>query len=97
MAKAYWIGRVDVTDPERYKDYITTARPAMERYGARFIVRGGETKLVEGSARGRNVVIEFPSMQAALDCYASEEYQAARAIRLSVSEGEVIVIEGHEG
>jgi uncharacterized protein (DUF1330 family) len=39
MAKAYWIARVDIRDPERYKDYVTTARPAFEKHGARFLVR----------------------------------------------------------
>jgi hypothetical protein len=39
MAKAYWIARVDVRDAERYKDYVSTAKPAFERYGAKFLVR----------------------------------------------------------
>ncbi len=96
MAKTYWIARVDVKDPERYKDYIATAKPAFERHGARFLARGGEATPLEGQSRARNVIIEFPSMQAALDCYNSEEYQAAKAIRVTVADGEMILVEGIE-
>lgn len=97
MAKGYWIARVDVNDPERYKDYVSTAKPAFERYGAKFLVRGGEVNNLEGEPRARNVIIEFPSVKDALDCYNSEEYQAAKAIRLTVADAEMIVVEGYEG
>jgi len=94
MPKGYWIARIDVKDTERYKDYISTARPAFERYGANFLARGGAYHVLEGQARGRNVVIEFPSLQAAVDCYNSPEYQAAKAIRIAVADGEMLVVEG---
>jgi uncharacterized protein (DUF1330 family) len=94
MAKAYWIARVDVNDPEGYKAYIAGAGPAFAEYGARFLVRGGRTLAAEGQARSRNVVIEFPSYQAAVDCYNSAGYQAARAHRLRVSTGEIVILEG---
>ena len=94
MTKAYWIARVDVRDAERYKDYVATAKPAFERYGAKFIARGGAFTELEGHARARNVVIEFPSMQHAVDCYNSEEYQAAAKIRQEVADAEMVVVEG---
>ncbi|MCR9137001.1 MAG: DUF1330 domain-containing protein [Alphaproteobacteria bacterium] len=94
MAKAYWIARVDVNDTERYKDYVSTAKPAFERYGARFLARGGPFEVLEGPARKRNVVIEFPSMEMAVNCYNSDEYQAAKAIRTTVAEAEMLVVEG---
>ncbi|MFN4274182.1 MAG: DUF1330 domain-containing protein [Aliihoeflea sp.] len=97
MPKAYWIAHVDVRDPERYQDYVSGARPAFEKFGARFLARGGAYEAMEGKGRGRNVVIEFPSMQAALDCYNSAEYQAAKAIRQTVADAEMIVVEGYEG
>lgn len=97
MPKGYWIAHVDVRDPERYKDYVATARPAFEKYGARFLARGGAYEALEGKGRGRNVVIEFPSMQAARDCYHSAEYQAAKAIRITVADAEMVIVEGYEG
>jgi uncharacterized protein (DUF1330 family) len=94
MAKGYWIARVDVRDPERYKDYVATAKPAFEKYGANFLVRGGAYEAMEGKARARNVVIEFPTIQAARDCYNSPEYQAAKAIRVTVADAEMVLVEG---
>lgn len=94
MSKGYWIARVDVRDPERYKDYVAAAKPAFERYGANFLARGGKYQGMEGTARGRNVVIEFPSVEAALACYNSPEYQAAKAIRVTVADAEMVIVEG---
>ncbi len=97
MPKGYWIASIAVRDPERYKDYVATAAPAYVRHGAKFLVRGGAVHGEEGSPRKRNVVIEFPSVQAALDCYNSPEYTAAKAIRQSVSEGDIVIVEGFDG
>jgi uncharacterized protein (DUF1330 family) len=94
MAKGYWIARVDVRDPERYKDYVAAATPAFEKYGANFLARGGEHHRLEGQVRARNVVIEFPSLQAAYDCYHSPEYQIAAAIRQQIADAEMVVVEG---
>ena len=82
MAKGYWIARVDVRDAERYKDYVAAATPAFEKYGATFLARGGEYERLEGQVRARNVVIEFPSLQAAHDCYHSPEYQIADSVEV---------------
>jgi len=97
MPKGYWIARVDVQDPEQYKAYVAANAQPLSKYGARFIVRGGPFEAVEGASRSRNVVIEFPSYQAAVDCWNSPEYQAAVKLRRPVSAGEVVIIEGYEG
>ncbi|MEO0547886.1 MAG: DUF1330 domain-containing protein [Pseudomonadota bacterium] len=94
MAKGYWIARVDVKNPDGYPDYVATAKPAFERFGANFLARGGTAHSMEGDNRARNVVIEFPSVQHALDCYNSDEYQAAVKIRQSVADSELIIVEG---
>ena len=99
MAKTYWIARVDLNsdaDPEKYKKYVETAKPAFERHKAKFLARGGRTEVLEGKARARNVIIEFPSMEEALACYHSPEYTAARAIRQALSAGEFVLVEGVE-
>lgn len=97
MPKGYWVVRIDVSDPERYKAYVTANAEPFRKYGARFLVRGGKFENPEGSSRSRNVVLEFPSYQAALDCYRSPEYRAAIALRQPVSAGDVVIIEGYEG
>lgn len=94
MPKAYWIARVDVRDPEGYKDYVAAAKPAFEAHGARFLARGGTAEMAEGKGRARNVVIEFASMQQAHDCYHSAQYQLAAAIRQRYAEGEIVLVEG---
>lgn len=97
MAKGYWIVRVDITDPEQYKAYIAANAQPLAQYGGRFLVRGAPFENVEGTSRARNAVIEFPSYQAALDCYRSPGYQAAIALRRNVSTADLIIIEGYEG
>jgi len=95
--KGYWIGHVDITDPERYKDYIAANAVAFRKYGARFLVRNGTCEVPEGSLAGRrHVVIEFDSYEAAKACYDSPEYQAAIEIRREASTGDLVIIEGYE-
>lgn len=97
MSKGYWIARVDVADPEAYKAYVAANAEAFAKYGAKFIVRGGRYVTKEGTARARNVVIEFPSFEQAVACYESPEYQRALALRQPVSTADLIVVEGYDG
>jgi uncharacterized protein (DUF1330 family) len=94
MAKGYWIAHVSVRDPEGYKAYVAAAAGAFQKYGARMLARGGQYEQVEGRDRPRNVVIEFPTLEAAQECYHSPEYQAAKAIRSTLSEAEIVLVEG---
>jgi uncharacterized protein (DUF1330 family) len=97
MPKGYWIVRMDVRDPEKYKDYLAANAVAFKKYGARFLVRAGQFENPEGRTRQRNVVIEFPSYRAALDCWKSPEYEHALSIRRPISEGDIVIIEGYDG
>jgi uncharacterized protein (DUF1330 family) len=97
MPKGYWIVRVDIADPEGYKAYTTANAKPFAKYGARFLVRAGRYETVEGTSRARNAVIEFPSYQAALDCWRSAEYQEVMKLRTSISTADIVVIEGFEG
>jgi uncharacterized protein (DUF1330 family) len=97
MAKGYWIARLEITDQAKYDAYRAANGPAFKKYGGRFLVRGGAFETKEGEARSRNVVLEFPSYQAALDCYDSPEYAAAMAERAGGVLIDLVVIEGYEG
>src|SRR5258706_15536360 len=97
MAKGYWVARVDVSDPEKYKAYIVANAVPFKKFGARFLVRGGQFENPEGASRSRNVVIEFPSYQVALDCWHSPEYQEAVKLRVPVSTIDLVIIEGYDG
>src|SRR5215471_5814657 len=91
--KGYWIGHVDVTDPEGYKAYMTADMVPFGKFAGRFLVRGGEREVVEGKVRARTVVLEFPSYRAALDCYRSADYQAAAALRKGKAQLDLLIIE----
>ena len=97
MAKGYCLGRVDVNNDEGYKPYSVANGPIFKKFGARFVVRAGKFECPEGSARSRNVVIEFPDYATALACYHSPEYQANLKIRQAHSVADILVIEGYDG
>ena len=94
MSKAYWIVRVSVRDEQKYPEYLAAAGVAFAKFGANFIVRGGAYESMEGTARERNVVVEFKDKATALACYQSPEYQAAKLIRQKYADADFIVIDG---
>ncbi len=97
MLKGYWVARVDVHDPEVYKDYVAANAAAFAKYGARFLVRGGRSEAPEGTPRSRNVVIEFKDYDTAVACYRSPEYVAAKKLREPASVADLLIIEGYDG
>ncbi|MCE4553793.1 DUF1330 domain-containing protein [Pelomonas cellulosilytica] len=97
MPKAYWIARVDVTDPTLYQRYVDGNAAVFAKYGGRFVVRGGPFDSLEGTSRSRNVVLEFESREAALRCYHSPEYAPQIAIRQASAVTDLILIEGYDG
>lgn len=94
MAKGYWVVRVDVTEPEQFKAYQAFIGPFLDAHGGRFLVRGGRHTHTEGTARQRNVVVEFPSYEAALTAYDSAAYQAGIALRRDAAIADFVVVEG---
>ena len=97
MPKGYWVAHVTVDDPAAYDAYRAANAVAFAKFGARFLVRGAPQEVREGTLRPRTVVIEFPTIEAARDCYDSPEYQAALALRTPVSTGDMCIVEGYEG
>lgn len=97
MPKAYWIVRVSVRDEQGYPEYLAAAGAAFKKFDANFIVRGGAFTTMEGSARERNVVIEFKDRATAVACYESPEYKGAKVIRQKYAEADFIIIDGIAG
>jgi uncharacterized protein (DUF1330 family) len=92
---AYVIVQVDVNDPVRYEDYKKMVPPSIEKYGGRFLVRGGKTHTLEGDwSPKRFVMVEFPSVDQAKAWWASPEYAEAKALRQATSNSMLIVAEG---
>jgi uncharacterized protein (DUF1330 family) len=92
-----WVASGDVTDPDGYKADIAANAGAFAKYGARFLVRGGQAERPEGAIRSRIVVLEFPSYEAAVACYHSPEYAAALAVRQGKAVIDLAVVEGYDG
>jgi uncharacterized protein (DUF1330 family) len=92
---AYLIAQVRVDDQESYKQYAARSPAIIAKYGGRVLARGGAVEILEGtSSRGRVVIIEFPSMDAARSFYDSPEYQEAKQLRLSISDAQFLIVEG---
>ncbi len=90
---ALWIAHVTVTDSEAYGKYAELAGPAIAAHGGTFIARAARYVQLEGKERPRNVVARFPSVEAAVDCYNSPEYQKALDHARGASERELVVVE----
>lgn len=91
---AYWIARVKVSDPDSYGEYAKRVPAAVEKFGGRFLARGGRVECLEGEAYPRNVVIEFPDVETAVNCYNSPEYQEAKAFATGAAERDIIILDG---
>ncbi|MEL5876573.1 DUF1330 domain-containing protein [Cereibacter sphaeroides] len=96
MATALWIANVEVTDAEAYGRYAKGAGPAIAAHGGVFLARGGRHVQLEGRDRSRNVVARFPSVEAAVTCYNSPEYQAALDHARGASVRDLVVVEEAE-
>ena len=92
---AYVIVQVDVKDPVRYDDYKRMVPASLEKFGGRFLVRGGQTHTMEGDwAPQRFVVVELPSVDQAKAWWASPEYAEAKALRQATADSQLIIAEG---
>lgn len=91
---AYWIGHIHITDAEEYGKYAQLAGPAIEKHGGRFLARGGKHMTLEGEDFARNVVVEFASLDAAVACYNSPDYQEALAFAKRGATRNLCIVEG---
>jgi len=93
--RAYVLVQVEVTNAAQYAEYAKLTPDIIAKYGGRFLARGGRTATLEGpAAKGRVVVIEFPSFEAAQQFYASAEYSAARKVREGAAAAQFVLVEG---
>lgn len=90
---ALWIAHVEVTDPDAYGEYAKRATGAIAAHGGVFLARAGRYVQLEGRDRARNVVARFPSVEAAVACYNSPEYQEALSFARNAAERDLVVVE----
>ncbi len=95
---AYMIAQVDVTDAEKFDAYRALGPGTLEKYGGKYIVRGGDMALLEGDTPyPRVVIIAFPDLDAIRRWHASEEYAEPLAMRQASSNSVLIGIDGYDG
>jgi len=90
----YAIVHVDTRDADEYAKYAELAGPAVALYGGEFLARGGQTIVMEGKSRARNVIIRFADMQTAQAFYQGPEYQKALSYALPVSDRDYMFVQG---
>lgn len=94
IAKGYWVVHNTVFDEVEFETYRAAAGPALAAYKPTVLALGGQFKQTEGSGREATVVIEFESYAAALECYHSEAYQNAVALRKDIAAFDFVIVEG---
>ena len=96
MPKGYLVANIMVTDAEKFQAFAGMAAPAIKKYGGKVLARGPSADRHEGELSGTVMMIEFESKKAAETFYFSEEYQAAKAVRETCSDTDLMIIEGAE-
>ena len=95
--KGYILAEIEVKDQEKYAKYIAATPAVIRKYGGRFLIRGGEPVVLEGSTvASRVVLVEFPSPEKARQFYYSPEYQQVRRLRTGAAQGLLIALSGVE-
>ena len=92
---AYIIVEIEITDPQKYQEYVTVVPPTIAAYGGKYVVRAGKAEKLEGDWDPKRVVVlEFESYERAKQWWASEEYRAPKELRQSASVANMIVVDG---
>lgn len=93
---AYWVARAKINDPDQYKKYTDRVPAILQKFGAKVLARGGKFQILEGPETfGRFVVIEFPSMEQAIACHDSPEYEEASSHRKGgAGQVELVIVDG---
>ena len=96
MPKGYWVAKANILDDEKLSRYGQQAEIAIEKFGGKFLVRGGQYETKEGIDFSRNVVVEFDSYDIALSAYDSFEYKKALKLLEGGADRMYAVVEGYE-
>jgi uncharacterized protein (DUF1330 family) len=94
MPKGYLVANIRVNDQDVFKNFSQTALPIIEKYGGKILARGPHADRHEGNADGIVTMLEFESKEAAEKFYFSDDYQAAKAIRDTGCDTDLMIIEG---
>jgi uncharacterized protein (DUF1330 family) len=92
---AYLIANVDVKDPDRYDAYRQDVPASIERFGGRYLARGGTADVLEGTwPVKRLVIVEFPSRERAMAWWSSDDYASLKALRQATADSQLVIVDG---
>ncbi|HKP29516.1 MAG TPA: DUF1330 domain-containing protein [Gemmatimonadales bacterium] len=92
---AYLIVDIKVNDPVRYEEYRQLVSPTLAAYDGKYLARGGEVKVLEGDlAPNRTVVVEFPTVERALEWWDSDVYRPIRQLRYDSADSKMLLVQG---
>jgi uncharacterized protein (DUF1330 family) len=92
---AYIVVQITIQDPVAYERYRAMATPTVAAYGGRYVIRGGQSEVLEGSWQPKRlVVLEFPNVAQARAWWSSPEYAPLKALRQRSAQTEMLLIEG---
>jgi uncharacterized protein (DUF1330 family) len=95
---AYLIANIEVKDPAKFEEYRQKVVPVIQKFGGRYLVRGGDVRRLEGNLPlKRLVVLEFPTIEAAQQFYDSDEYEPILKLRLSSTQSDLVLVQGYSG
>ena len=96
--KYFAVAEIDVTDRSWVLEYVQNVTPLVESYGGRYLARTSKIEKLEGDRRTPQVflIIEWPSREAAMSFYESEEYRPYRESRLRGSKNEFLLVAGED-
>ena len=94
MPKGYIVAQIDVSDAAAFEEYRALVPATIEKFGGRYLVRGGQQEQLEGSNNPRTVILEFESFDRAREWYYSPDYEKPKAMRQAASKGNAILVEG---
>ncbi|MBT4684825.1 MAG: DUF1330 domain-containing protein [Candidatus Marinimicrobia bacterium] len=92
---AYLIANIDVQDSTKYKEYIKLTPPIVQKFGGKFLIRGGDYEICEGEWQPKRIImIQFKSMEKAKEFYHSIEYKKILQIRQDSSYSDLVLVDG---
>lgn len=94
MAKAYLVAHIRVHDKDAFEKFKAMSGPAIAEHKGKVLVRNPSPDHREGDLRGLTIVIEFEDMESARGFYESEAYTAARKVRETAAETDLMLVEG---
>ena len=95
MSAYYLVDVREIKDAAKMEDYRARVAPVVEKFGGRYVVRGGPFEVVEGSYQPIfPVMIQFPSLDDAHRWYNSEEYRELKQLRLAATVGNAVFMSG---